>query len=1074
MALEFRNSEALQVVLRSALCPADVVCGPARVALRADGGMVLAPDAPLPRSSLAKLRDAGIPTDAALPNTARAIQCWAEAIAPVARPVTASPSLVMFVTQASKLVDVAAELVRLGCDRQELLIAGDVGVLRVVDPPTYTVIRAIDREDGLAVFVPDPIQQEAVWCELGAHHPLADQLRPASGNMLLIGRAGWLSIASQGWLTLDAALDLTVTGGATLRPAAQLPARRKVMLRLAQGRRESPSLWVIRTNAIAEIDRMLEYLPEEVVARLTFAATGGGNPTIIVRARTGRQPPPDLVLAAEEYAPVAQMPDVYAPAGTIVEPPLRRERLRAILGVEPGDLIWLARAGAGRSEFTVERIADQAFTSLSDWADYVLHASAPALVPWMKSATFDFASYVSTGLEWSDRPMRQPAPPPEPEPKKRSRGRDSSGSGEHGAPVPTMVSPPARAEPSIKEPTAAVPEVVIDRELAELEAAFMAFDGPGDAPERLALLERLARAYARGRRIRDASLCFSRIVWEAPADRMPALVDEWIALTVGRDPDAVVERALGGHSPSPEDVAAVAVVVARGRGPLVEQTHRVQRWLDEHDHRLDARSLWLSRLALSRHAGGDALGLAHARDRILARMAGGLMVERELPVNLRFGGRGGVRGSASGDQLEAALEHLHDRVGKTRRKRSPVEAPVDLTNAYGELVFGYGFARLGREERAKALVATATKALAALQSDPVHAYLVGAYSARIDQAIASLPAETPLPEPLGAQLAALDRVGRYKVDRLREASRILEPLERPDAIGAFSKREQDSRGPEFAALRTLIELDARIRAVDGLVDVAAANDAERARLLDGICDVLLELPESAAAPILARAWPLIDRVEDRRRAVLYAEALVVAGHFGRATLIPQLLTRLATAISAVDAPDLERVLHQSLRTLRRIGLRREVAELLADAEKAVPPSRADALRGRLALAGGLAFLGEVPRATAIFDQARAALGENITPMMRLELTRALALAYSQAPVVQALAGIVELSVQLRDVTDSFGTNSHYCLSVLHFIESLVLGITSDDLALGEAGRRFVEDDEYLIRRRLHRDLGEQP
>jgi hypothetical protein len=26
------------------------------------------------------------------------------------------------------------------------------------------------------------------------------------------------------------------------------------------------------------------------------------------------------------------------------------------------------------------------------------------------------------------------------------------------------------------------------------------------------------------------------------------------------------------------------------------------------------------------------------------------------------------------------------------------------------------------------------------------------------------------------------------------------------------------------------------------------------------------------------------------------------------------------------------------------------------------------------------------------------------------------------------------------ITDSFGTNSHYCLAVLHFIESLVLGI----------------------------------
>jgi len=43
--------------------------------------------------------------------------------------------------------------------------------------------------------------------------------------------------------------------------------------------------------------------------------------------------------------------------------------------------------------------------------------------------------------------------------------------------------------------------------------------------------------------------------------------------------------------------------------------------------------------------------------------------------------------------------------------------------------------------------------------------------------------------------------------------------------------------------------------------------------------------------------------------------------------------------------------------------------------------------------------------------------------------------------------------------------------VLHFVESLVLGLSSDDLAFGDAGRRFVEDDEHLLRRRLHRDLG---
>ena len=46
----------------------------------------------------------------------------------------------------------------------------------------------------------------------------------------------------------------------------------------------------------------------------------------------------------------------------------------------------------------------------------------------------------------------------------------------------------------------------------------------------------------------------------------------------------------------------------------------------------------------------------------------------------------------------------------------------------------------------------------------------------------------------------------------------------------------------------------RAKAVDKLVDTAAANDAERERLIDGVFDVLLELPESGAVPI--RSCPI--------------------------------------------------------------------------------------------------------------------------------------------------------------------------------------------------------------------------
>lgn len=1072
MALGFADRDALLVAIKTGLAPKEVAAGSARVG-RTDGGMiVLEPDKAVPSSVLAKLRAAGV-RDAAIPTKMVAVRCWAEALAPVAIGVEKVPALALFVTErVADVLDVAAELVRLGCDRIEISISGDHGVLRVVDPPTYTIVRALDHDHGLRVFGPDPAGQEAIWTELGYHHPLAEHLRTERGVMLLASRDGWHTIRDEGWMSLDKALELAVPERSEKIVPGAMPARRKVELRLSSGRRDITSLWVLRDDAIGKIDKLLEYLPEDVVGRLMFAVSDATPPTVILRARTGRQAAPDLSLVAEEYAPLAGMADVYAPTGAIVEPPLRRERLRMILAIDAREVMWLARVENNR--FRVERISDDAFTPLGEWADYVLHASAPALTPWVRSTVYDFAPFVSTGLEWASERPRDHDDGESRRKKKERGGKERAAAVEEDSATAAArpVAPKAAPKPSAPVASAPTQAVAIDVELAALEAEFIALDAPGDAPERIALLDRLGHTYARLDRKRDAGLCFARAVWESPPAEAQARLDTWIAADLkSAQPAKVLESALGLEVPSGDDVRSVAALTARVVPAVAKDPHRVTRWLDDHDGELDARTLWLSRLGLAKLSNGDPLLLAHARDRILARLAGGLPVERELPAFLRLAGRSGALGNASGEHLSTALEELATRIDKTKRKRTPLEAPPHLTGAYVSFLLGYGFARIGLADRARAHVADAKKALAPTAGDAVHGYLIAAYSARVDQAIAGIASETPLSDELGTQLTNLDRVARYKVDRLREASRILEPLERPDAIGAWIKKEKDSRGPEFAALREIPDPVKRAKAVDKLVDAAIASDAERERLIDGVFDVLLELPESGAVPILSRTWPLISRVPESRRAVLYAEALVVAGHFGRTELVPGMLDALGVAIRLVQGPDLERVLQHSLRALRRIGLRAEMAELLAEAEHALPANRVEALRGRLALAAGLAYLGEINRALPIYEQARAALLESMVLPVRLDLTRALALAYAQAPLQHALGGLADLTTQLRDITDSYGTNSHYCLSVLNFVESLVLGITSDDLALGEVGRRFVEDDEHLIRRRLHRDLG---
>src|SRR6185436_12387605 len=161
MALWFRDGDALRVVLASGLCPGDVLGRGARVGQGADGGIVLEPDQQLPPVALHQLRDAGVAVDAERPHDARRVRCWAEAVPLERAAVEAIPSLVLFVTERpEQLVDLAAELLRLGCDRQELAI-GALAAIRAVDAPTYSVMRALDREDGLRAFAPDPPRQDA-------------------------------------------------------------------------------------------------------------------------------------------------------------------------------------------------------------------------------------------------------------------------------------------------------------------------------------------------------------------------------------------------------------------------------------------------------------------------------------------------------------------------------------------------------------------------------------------------------------------------------------------------------------------------------------------------------------------------------------------------------------------------------------------------------------------------------------------------------------------------------------------------------------------------------------------------
>jgi len=1082
--LRFESEEALRFSITSGLVPEDVLRAPARTWRDETGGIVVAPARAVPAEAMKRLAAAGIGRLGAgvTSPSAADVRCWAEIVGLVrARETDVDLAQVLFlVPNGAAFVELAGELLRLGCDRLEWRSTPQGFLLRASEPPYYTLLRATDSETGVRAFVQAPRGQDWVWVEIGWEHPFARFLRPEPGSILLVSPAGARESSRGASFTLVAdgtyedvysLVDLSVPAGGERRELSPgEPPRLRVSLRLTRAASlDAPSLWVIREDAAKKIERLVTSLPEKDVRALLFSACREGDATIMVlRMRAGART--TLEIDGEDYREHSSIANLFLPCGATLEPPLRRERVRDLLVPNPDDVVWLRPLDGGR--FQVERVADEAFRPLSDWVEYVIDTNASALVPWVKAATFDFAAFVGVDLT----EVYQPYEPARPEPAAPPASPRP----------PTRVATPATATTTRNTPrgraarertpervtltAAQVASSAAAERLAAVEKEFLALDASLDDPARVALWERMASLNRSLGRAHDASLCWVRVAWEVPPGERHPVLDAW------RDAErALVEGAsaatlLALERPTREHVRALAVELVHGGDPVLrERAPEASLWLDRHAHDLDVRTEWLARVALAHLVGGDRLGLARARDRLLARVHRGLSLERDVPSFVRRAGAG--RDAAQTDLIARRLDGLVEAFEKTKRKRSVTEADPRLTGAYVRFVVAYGAARLGRIDRAVELRDAAVKAL---PRDPIHDLLSRGYVARIAQAIEGLPPQTPLPPEVSAGLNTLARLDRYKVDRVRQCSKVLEPQERLDPIMAFQRGEADPLGPEFAELRGETEravVEERVAAI--LAKARASDPEERARLYDGAMDFFPMISREQAIAHLEALVGNVGDVPPIRRVQLYEEALMLAGLLGEERLARNVFGMLEPIVGAVgpdDAAEIAPLASGMLRTLRRFGLRDEARRLLGALQQAAHGDGTPHLVARLHTAAALAYLGEMDRARPVFEEALTVLAGELPMPARLQITRTLARALGAAPLEYALAGLDELPKRLDVVTDSFNTNSHVCLSVLDFMEALVLGYVSDDLAIDHVARRFLDEDEYLVRRRIHRDL----
>ncbi len=458
--------------------------------------------------------------------------------------------------------------------------------------------------------------------------------------------------------------------------------------------------------------------------------------------------------------------------------------------------------------------------------------------------------------------------------------------------------------------------------------------------------------------------------------------------------------------------------------------------------------------------------------------------------------------------------------------------PVNLP--YVDLLFAFALAKLQEGTQAKKLVEDARQkmevpvpsswndnknletVIAAITSN----FLFKAFKYRVDQVLEGKPHTGQMSGELVAELEEMANKGKssgtnnpylradYVIGRMREQSRIIEPQERLDPYSFWTKN-QDALKKELADLHTIKEpnkLADRIRKLhrDGVqgktnaeVQFLVLHEALplSARVGEAFTVEMLQLVPAALATKPASSAPEPPDTP-KKQGELLERALFFAGHFDRSDLVKKLVDEFVELIHSKPEDSRFKLINvvagQCLRSLKKLGMRDDIdrfltklhnevlrgqtLEQLKKKHSAKPEMWGAVLQTLLNLAGGWLSYNWNDRADPILKEARNELlgtsAVKLQPKDYTELARAYVSALGHGPSESGLGFITELFRKMdeKKITNTWTTAQYYSRFHLNLVEDVIRAIISDDFALGPSGRRWLDDDEYLVRKRIHADM----
>lgn len=1136
-ALFFPTTDALRLALASGLVPGGGAPAPGRAGFDASGRLWLEPDELPSREALAALARLGVVALGSPGVPTQPVRAWAELL-PLRRVPPEAAGRVLFDVPDRRLAEFVARLRRTGGAVGVRLLPeprGDRAWVTADSPRTSVFLRADPDSDVLAYREQAP----GVWIARGWQHPLPALLVVPAGAVLLCTPEREVAVIP-GPVPEPLHEEFPLRPlNVPPRPAAPAP-RIPVPFRLAvaDGPRDE-CLWVLTADAAEQLEHFVRTADERLLRRFEAAAVQTGSESrVIVRRAAPEDRVAMLPIAVPGFQPHPRFPTLFVPAGRALRPVVRVHELARELDVSADRVVWVEAAEGG---VAVNSVAASAFRPLGERVEYAVPPPVAVRAEAPPDETFPFARFalqIDTTIELDPEPEPAPEPgaPPEPvapestEPgwvsksvgrmlkwvrRQRERAEDSPTASEPHPALPERRKP-ARPEPNpdrVERKLASADALLHGHDRAarrhELETRLLADFPRLGADARAARWAELAAVYGATGQALDAAVCWTNALWECVVPP-GAWLEQWAVAECRAakraDRGADLERWLGepGRPGTGRVVAALAAYFGFQPVPPADFVAALPRVLALLEHQFDdlpVRAAWLARLAIARSCDGDVLGLARWHDRLLRRLRDrGPGLDLDEPSFLRF------RGTATAERFKAARERLvriHDPIiawvkrhaGATQLQSVGLDGEGDASAAYAQFLLAWGLGVLGERTRSRDWAARARKKLTSAtgpSADPAaHALLGDLFLHRIKDAHEGHTPKPTLPAELQERLDKLPFFARYSVDRLREHSRVLQPVGAVRAYRGLDLRAflgTDPLGDRLGVLGARAEPAYLNNEARSLLTIATQppNSATVPRVTLALLDVAAALDPTLLDELLALVEPALSWTEEWMRgrwtdkecpaSVTRYQARMIEAAFdvAPAGAAERLLRHLArTATGGTLLPAVETAAPRVFRAARRFGLAAEAEAIML----VLDPERGEwsgvpLTAGRVGLAVGWFAAGDEEAGLRVLNAARQALF--FAPHGDERKWTDVAIAYAEAlgfaPAGIALGRLEELFQSQGRVTTHASSNRYFTLHPLRLIDTVVRSVVTDEFTLGAAVRAWLDEDEFLIRRRIHRDM----